>query len=99
MHNRIQDMRKSKKMSLQDLADKSHISKAHIWELEQDGKTNPTLSTVLKLCESLDVSLNWLVLGGTWADSPRDLLIQRYEEMEEKDKKTKRQFVILPSFL
>lgn len=41
-------------LSLQQLATKASLTKAHVWELEQDRSTNPTISTLRALARALD---------------------------------------------
>lgn len=42
-------------LSLRDVANKSGLTKAHIWELEDGRATNPTVKTLLTLAASLNV--------------------------------------------
>lgn len=41
-------------LSLRDVADKSGLTKAHIWELEDGRATNPTVKTLLMLATALN---------------------------------------------
>jgi transcriptional regulator with XRE-family HTH domain len=44
-------------ISLQDVADATGISKAHIWDLERGASSDPKVTTLLALSDALRVSL------------------------------------------
>ena len=54
---RIQGVRKSRKMSQEDLAEKMGISPKYLSSIER-GKENPTLDTFIKLADSLGVEIS-----------------------------------------
>lgn len=56
----LRGIRKSKGLSLDDLANESKISRAYIWKLEM-GKSNPSLSVVMRLANALGVSPSIMV--------------------------------------
>jgi transcriptional regulator with XRE-family HTH domain len=60
-------LRSEANLSLQELANRAGLSKAHVWSLEQ-GAGNPTLTTVAALARSLGVSLDYLI--GTSTERP-----------------------------
>ena len=47
--------RQALRLSLQDVADRAAISKAHLWSLEQGRSDNPSIGTVCGLAVALDV--------------------------------------------
>lgn len=51
----IKVLRESRKLSLQDVADRSELSKTHVWELERGRNTNPTIWTLCKLSAVLGI--------------------------------------------
>ena len=53
--------RTQKSLSLQKLADLIGVSKAHIWDLETERATNPSLEVLRKLSDVLDVPIATLV--------------------------------------
>lgn len=57
-------LRRQKKMSLDELARRSHVSKAMLSQIEQ-GKANPTVATVWKISQGLSMTLNDLLTGST----------------------------------
>lgn len=57
---RLGETRKQRQLSLQAVADRAGLSKAHIWELEQGRSTNPTISAAVAIASALGVSLDYL---------------------------------------
>ncbi len=52
--SRIKKLREAANMSLQDVATRAALSKAHVWELET-GSPNPTIKTICCVAVALDV--------------------------------------------
>lgn len=61
MGNRIRLARKSKKISQEQLAEICSLSAAHIGHIER-GTRIPSLDTLFKISQSLDISLDYLML-------------------------------------
>ncbi len=59
---RIISARKAKNMSQENLASESNIDRSHIGFIEQ-GRRKPTISTLYKIAESLDISIEQLFKG------------------------------------
>lgn len=57
---KIRQLRKSKKLSLTELAQKSGVSAATISQIERDN-VDPTMTTLYKICTALDVTLASLI--------------------------------------
>lgn len=57
---RIRDLRESKGISQQNLAAICNFEKANLSRLEA-GRTNPTISTLCKISQALEVTLSELV--------------------------------------
>lgn len=57
---RIRQLRSERSLSLQQLADRSNLSKAHIWELEKGKACNPTIRAAVTIAAALGVSLDYL---------------------------------------
>jgi len=60
----IQKMRKNKGMTLNVLSEMSGVSKAMLSQIESD-KVNPTVATVWKIAQGLDVEINSLLKGAS----------------------------------
>src|SRR5690606_9788565 len=54
-------LRKSRKMTLQDVSDRSGLAKSYVWEIERGEGTNPSISALLSLCDALGCSLDAIV--------------------------------------
>ena len=59
---KISDLRKGKSLSLQELSDKMDIEYNNLIRIEK-GRTNCTVSTLLKVCQALEVKLSDIVEG------------------------------------
>ncbi|MDR0546943.1 MAG: helix-turn-helix domain-containing protein [Dysgonamonadaceae bacterium] len=53
---KIRKLREEKKLSLQNLSDKLDIEYNNLIRIEK-GRTNPTIGTLFKICQPLDVKL------------------------------------------
>ncbi|MCB1508464.1 MAG: helix-turn-helix transcriptional regulator [Hyphomicrobiaceae bacterium] len=63
----IQRLRKAYNLSLSELAEQSGVAKSIISQIERN-ETNPTLATIWRLSQALDVSIDRVL--GTAADAP-----------------------------
>lgn len=62
MGTRMKRRRKELKMSQAELAEKVNVSNNHISSIET-GKQIPSLTTFVKICEQLDTTPDFLLLG------------------------------------
>ncbi len=62
--------------SLQQVADKVGVSKAHVWELEKGRSKNPSFELVRKLAAHYGISIDVLT-GEALEPSQRDMQIER----------------------
>ena len=58
---RAHHLRKSRKLTLQDVADRAGLAKSYVWEVEQGKNTNPSLATIIALARALGCSMEDLV--------------------------------------
>lgn len=75
----IRERRKSQALTLQELADRCGLSVAFISQVER-GKTTPSIMSLLKLSEALDVDMNYFITA-----SQEEKLIRRGDEPEYID--------------
>lgn len=68
---RIKHLRRTKKMSQENLAEKSGISFKYVSSIER-GKENPTLDTFIKMSLALDTEISEL-FNYTGSKTPREL--------------------------
>jgi transcriptional regulator with XRE-family HTH domain len=73
---RLHALRSASKQSLQAVADKVGISKAHVWELEKGHSKNPSFALVQDLADHFGVSIDVLT-GASDQPSDTDVHIQR----------------------
>lgn len=59
--DRLKELRVAKGESLQQVADAIDASKAHIWELESNRATNPSLDMLQKLATHFDTTVTYLI--------------------------------------
>lgn len=57
----LKTRRKELRYSLDKVAERTNISKTHLWEIESGRSKNPTLWIILSLCEAYMCSLNDLL--------------------------------------
>lgn len=60
MASRMASLRRERRLSLQEVADRSGLAKSHIWEIEQGRSRNPTIATAVNIASALGVSLDYL---------------------------------------
>ena len=60
-NQRLHDLRVANRLSLQQVADKVGISKAHVWNLEKGLADNPSMELVVKLADLFRVRVADLV--------------------------------------
>lgn len=51
----LRTARNQQSLSLQNVADRAGMSKAHIWEMERGGSVNPTIAAVSALAAALGI--------------------------------------------
>ena len=56
----LKKIRKSQNMSLDMFAEKTHVSKSMLGQIER-GESNPTVATIAKICEGLKITIEELV--------------------------------------
>ena len=64
LSNRLKELRKERKWTQQELAEKASLSFNAVTKIEQGAAKHPTLKTLLKLAEAFGVSLDDLVGRG-----------------------------------
>lgn len=73
---RLFSLRQKTGESLQDVANKVEVSKAHVWELEKGRSRNPSFELVRKLANHYGVSIDVLT-GDAEEPDAGDLQIER----------------------
>jgi transcriptional regulator with XRE-family HTH domain len=78
----IQEIRKQQGLTLGVLSEKSGVSKAMLSQIEAE-KVNPTIATVWKISQGLDVDINTLLKGT--AEPSRKFMVTRSESITRLD--------------
>lgn len=88
--DRLKKLRDSKGYTLEQLADKSGVSKSYIWELEKKSPPRPSADRLLALSKPLGVTLEYLMSGefedNTLQDSEDAAFFRNYKKMDPKKK-------------
>lgn len=86
---RLFSLRQKSGESLQGVADKVGVSKAHVWELEKGRSSNPSFELVRKLAGHYGVSIDVLT-GDTVEPGHKDMQIERIhrglDELSDRDR-------------
>jgi transcriptional regulator with XRE-family HTH domain len=59
--DKIRDLRKEKKLTLDKLAELTGSSKSYIWELENKNPPRPSAEKIAKIAEQLGVTIDYLM--------------------------------------
>jgi transcriptional regulator with XRE-family HTH domain len=77
---KINEIRRKRGFSLQELADEVGVSKGYIWELEKGTRDNPSLQVLEKLSSALKVPIRELVGEDLDAADAHPDLIRMFRE-------------------
>ncbi|WP_026789997.1 helix-turn-helix domain-containing protein [Pleomorphomonas oryzae] len=81
--DRIKAFRMKKKLSLQDLADATKVSKAHIWDLETGRSKNPSIELLTNLANKLGVAVIDLVGENPSEEEEGSRVLGMYRELKD----------------
>ena len=88
MGERIRDLRKAKKMTLDELAAKIGAQKSYIWGVENGRIQNPSAENLAKIAECLNTTVNILLDNvGNADDEKKEILYRNYRKLTEADRK------------
>lgn len=62
----IRQLREQRGISLQDVATRASLSKAHVWNLEQGTVVNPTIQSLVSIAVAMGVDASVLTDPATW---------------------------------
>lgn len=86
---RIAELRRSRKESLQDVANAVGVTKTHIWELEKGRTGNPSMAVVRGLADHFRVSIAALVDEDINADAADQQLARMFRlagDLDERER-------------
>jgi transcriptional regulator with XRE-family HTH domain len=87
---KIRNLRKQKKLSLDQLAELTESSKSYIWELENKDAPNPSADKIAKLAAVLEVTTEFLLTESTASPDEKvvdEAFFRKYQTMPEETKK------------
>ena len=82
---RLADLRLSNRLSLQQVADRVGISKAHVWNLEKGQADNPSMELVLKFAELFRVRVADLVGENPDATDQEPEMVAMFRDLKKLD--------------
>lgn len=88
--DKIRTLRKHKKLSLEQLAERTDSSKSYLWELENKEDPKPSAEKISKLATELEVTTEFLLSDSQASpdEAVRDeAFFRKYQRMAESDKK------------
>ena len=86
---KIRELRKAKKLTLDELASRSASSKSYMWELENRDLPRPSAQKLSKIAEVLEVSLEYLLDEKDQVTLTEAIDAQFFRQYQHMDAKTK----------
>lgn len=86
--SKIRALRKEKKYTLDELAEKADSSKSYIWELENKNPPRPSAEKLAKIAKALGVTLDYFLDDDVLEEDAADIVF--YREYRKKDADTKK---------
>jgi transcriptional regulator with XRE-family HTH domain len=84
---KIAQLRVKNNLSLQDVATKTGISKAHVWEMEKGKSGNPSLELLTKLADTFKVSVAYLTGEDPRGPEEKEGHLALYRDLKKLDDK------------
>jgi transcriptional regulator with XRE-family HTH domain len=84
---RLNELRIANRLSLQDVAERVGISKAHVWNLEKGLSGNPSMELVLKLAELFRVRVADRVGENPEAASEDAAMVAMFRDLKKLDER------------
>jgi transcriptional regulator with XRE-family HTH domain len=88
--DKIRELRKQKKLSLDQLAELTDSSKSYMWELENKDDPKPSAEKVARIAASLDVTTEFLLSDSITTPDEQvidEAFFRKYKTMPEPTKK------------
>lgn len=94
--DKLKKLRKDQKLTLEELAKKAGPSKSYIWELENKDPPKPSADTLIKLANTLGVTLDYLLDNDdkiSEGDAVDAKFYRKYQKMDPKYKEKIRDMI------
>lgn len=88
--DKIRELRKQKKLSLDQLAELTDSSKSYMWELENKDDPKPSAEKVARIATALDVTTEFLLSDSVTTPDEQvidEAFFRKYKTMPEPTKK------------
>ena len=88
--NKIRELRKQKKLSLEQLAELTESSKSYIWELENKDDPKPSAEKTAKIAAVLEVTAEFLLSDSVTTPDEEiadEAFFRKFKKLSEPDKK------------
>ena len=88
--DKIKISRKSKGLTLEQLAQIVGSSKSYMWQLETDEKIKPSVELIAKIANALDVTVDYLIdqeIGEMDTDQEALVFFRGFKELNETSRK------------
>jgi transcriptional regulator with XRE-family HTH domain len=98
MAKKIQDLRKTKQLTLEQLGELTGSSKSYIWELENRNPPRPSADKIAKIAAALGVTADYLMDGREATPAPDvvdQAFFRKYRNMAPETKEKIRHLVEL----
>lgn len=86
---KINRLRKAKKLTLEQLATLTESSKSYIWELENKNPPRPSAEKLSRIAKELDTTIEYLLDDDAQvqqADAADEMFFRKYKSMDSSDK-------------
>ena len=80
---KLHDLRLASRLSLQDVASKIGVTKAHVWNLEKGITANPSMDLVVKLAELFRVRVADLVGENPGAEDEPAEMVAMFRDLKQ----------------
>jgi transcriptional regulator with XRE-family HTH domain len=84
---KLHDLRIAQRLSLQNVADRIGVSKAHVWNLEKGVTGNPSMELVVKLAELFRVRVADLVGDNPNGDEEPAEMVAMFRDLKKLDER------------
>lgn len=93
---KLHELRKSKKLTLEQLAEQAKLSKSYIWELENRESQRPSAEKLTSLADALGVGINYFLEDDMRAPDEKDFdeaFFRNYQKLDTPAKEQLRKIL------
>ena len=81
--SKLKELRTRQNVSLQEVADAVHASKAHIWDIERGASKNPSLDLLKRIADYFKITVGDLVGENPHAEGEPEDVIALYRGLKD----------------